>query len=75
MAKEPFKWDSERELGEVTEGDKVKHVVKLCTLNGTSWVATSKYVLTKEGWTFKGNTNFKAYVFEHIYKLFESIYN
>lgn len=65
-ANTPFQWDSERLIGTVQESEKVEHEVKLCMLNETAYIAVTKRVLKKDGWSIAKNQVFKREVFNHV---------
>lgn len=66
MAKKPFAWDDEEFIGEIQEGNKVKHEIKKCTLNGTEFIVDTKHVLKKDGWSIVKNQTFKREVFDEL---------
>jgi hypothetical protein len=68
MAKE-FAWDSEELLGEVMVGDKVKFETKRCELGDKSYIAVTKWILTKQGWSYPKNSTFTVEAFTEIAEL------
>lgn len=69
MAKKEFAWDYEEVIGEIQEGEKIKHEIKKCTLNGTEFIVSTKHVQKKDGWTIAKNQTFKREVWNQLVKL------
>lgn len=65
MGKE-FAWDEEVLLDEVMASDKVKFEVRKCKLNGTTYISTTKWILTKNGWSYPKNSTYPLEVFYQI---------
>lgn len=64
-----FSWDDEIFVGEIVESEKVKHFIKICTLNGVEYVVSSKMLLKKDGWATVKNQTFKRPVFDKLISL------
>lgn len=76
MAKKPFAWDTEVDLGVIKESEKAEHHIKRCTLNGKEFIVAVKMVLKNDEWIFAKNQTFEIGVFGAMAKLVrESVEN
>lgn len=67
--KEAFKWDTEKAIGSIPEGEKVSHDISICTKGDKTFVVASKQVLYQDGWKIVKNQTFNVDVFKQVCKL------
>ena len=67
MSKKEFSWDSEVLVKTIERSDKERHEVKICELNGKTYVSVTKVILfQKDGWKPVKNQVFEMGLFDEV---------